>query len=209
MKLAEALRLRRDYSTRIEDLKSRIRENCKVQEGDEPAEDPMALLRELKVVDFKLAILITKINLVNSFVTLEIPSSLFEENKWYNNNTYPKDQKLEDYIDKESTDVLLRKTMCEALTERDSLKRRIEVMDAAIRAGSILGSFNYSKLEIKIVSTVDLAELQMFKDRLSAAMRNLDLIIQEGNWKYDFEETLEKVTQHQKKREASKRFYFF
>jgi hypothetical protein len=47
MKLAEALILRADLQKRIEQLKQRILNNVMVQEGDEPAEDPSQLLREL------------------------------------------------------------------------------------------------------------------------------------------------------------------
>lgn len=40
MKLAEALILRSDYQKRIEQLKNRLTNNAKIQEGDEPMESP-------------------------------------------------------------------------------------------------------------------------------------------------------------------------
>ena len=43
MKLAEALNLRADLQKRIAQLKERLANNVKVQEGDSPAEDPKAL----------------------------------------------------------------------------------------------------------------------------------------------------------------------
>ena len=47
MKLAEALQERSDINKRISELRRRL-ENCLlVQEGEEPAEDPMDLLNEL------------------------------------------------------------------------------------------------------------------------------------------------------------------
>ena len=46
MKLAEALMERSDLKTRIEQLAARLNENAKVQEGDEPAENPAELLDE-------------------------------------------------------------------------------------------------------------------------------------------------------------------
>lgn len=40
MKLAEALLLRSKQQNKIENLRERIRKNLKIQEGDNPAEDP-------------------------------------------------------------------------------------------------------------------------------------------------------------------------
>ena len=47
MKLSEALSIRKDLQKRIEQLKSRLLNNVKVQEGDEPAEKPAELMAEL------------------------------------------------------------------------------------------------------------------------------------------------------------------
>ena len=47
MKLAEALILRADYQKRVELLKNRLLQNVRVQEGDEPNEDPKLLLKKL------------------------------------------------------------------------------------------------------------------------------------------------------------------
>jgi len=47
MKLAEALHLRADLQKRIAQLGDRLNNNARVQEGDEPAEDPAVLLAEL------------------------------------------------------------------------------------------------------------------------------------------------------------------
>lgn len=66
MKLAEALHLRADLQKRISQLGDRLNNNAKVQEGDEPAEDPVVLLRELDNGTAELARLITAINLTNS-----------------------------------------------------------------------------------------------------------------------------------------------
>jgi len=43
MKLAEALILRADIQKRIEQLKSRLADNAKGQEGENPSEEPKAL----------------------------------------------------------------------------------------------------------------------------------------------------------------------
>ena len=48
MKLAEALSIRKDLQKRIAQLQSRIANNVKVQEGDEPLESPEQLMKELE-----------------------------------------------------------------------------------------------------------------------------------------------------------------
>lgn len=47
MKLAEALSNRADLQRRISQLKGRLKDSAKVQEGDTPAEDVKALFLEL------------------------------------------------------------------------------------------------------------------------------------------------------------------
>ena len=47
MKLAEALQERADLVNNIERLRARVRNNAQVQEGEEPAENPKALIKEL------------------------------------------------------------------------------------------------------------------------------------------------------------------
>ncbi|WP_039043710.1 DIP1984 family protein [Sporosarcina sp. ZBG7A] len=65
MKLAEALIARADYQKRIEQLKKRIHMNLKIQEGDEPSEDPNEMLSELANIRQELTSLIKKINRTN------------------------------------------------------------------------------------------------------------------------------------------------
>ena len=48
MKIAEALILRADIQKRIAQLKVRLNNNAKVQENEEPTEDPEFLLAELE-----------------------------------------------------------------------------------------------------------------------------------------------------------------
>ena len=66
MKLAEALAQRADLQKRVEQLKARLKNNAWVQEGDAPAEEPEALLRELTALNGQLEELITRINLTNA-----------------------------------------------------------------------------------------------------------------------------------------------
>ena len=48
MKIAEALALRADLQTRLEQLKQRLVKNARIQEGDKPEEDPVELQSELE-----------------------------------------------------------------------------------------------------------------------------------------------------------------
>ena len=66
MKLAEALILRADQQKRLEQLRHRLVRNAQVQEGDSPAEEPAALLREYEEGSRTLLQLIQRINLTNS-----------------------------------------------------------------------------------------------------------------------------------------------
>lgn len=73
MKLAEALILRADLQKRIQQLRVRLINNCKVQEGDEPYEKPEILFEELNSAIDEVTELIQKINRTNS-------STCFNEN---------------------------------------------------------------------------------------------------------------------------------
>lgn len=66
MKLAEALSMRSDLNTRLYQLQIRLNNNSRIQEGEEPSEDPQALLAELDEVASRLEDLIARINLTNS-----------------------------------------------------------------------------------------------------------------------------------------------
>ena len=66
MKLAEALAERADLQKRVEQTKSRLKNNAWVQEGERPAEDPVALDGELAALCDQLEKLVTRINLTNA-----------------------------------------------------------------------------------------------------------------------------------------------
>jgi len=66
MKLAEALAQRADLQKRVEQTKARLKNNAWVQEGDAPAEEPEALVRELHQLVEQLEDLMTRINLTNA-----------------------------------------------------------------------------------------------------------------------------------------------
>ena len=69
MKLAEALSQRKDLQIRISQLEERLKNNVKVQDGDEPFEDPKELFKELDRSLVKLEELIFKINKTNMLTT--------------------------------------------------------------------------------------------------------------------------------------------
>lgn len=65
MKLAEALVERKAAQTRISEINGRLQRVALVQEGDQPAEDPAALLAELEETATQLERLIVAINRTN------------------------------------------------------------------------------------------------------------------------------------------------
>ena len=65
MKLAEALSIRKDLQKRIQQLGQRIQNNVKVQEGDEPKEQPKELMTELDGCLTKLQDIVWHINATN------------------------------------------------------------------------------------------------------------------------------------------------
>ncbi len=71
MKIAEALILRADIQKRITQLKTRLNNNAKVQENEEPAENPELLLTELENLISQLNDLIVKINRTNTLSKID------------------------------------------------------------------------------------------------------------------------------------------
>ncbi len=70
MKLAEALLLRADMQKKLASLNSRIRENVKVQDGDDPTETPEGLIVEANSVIGELYELIARIQKTNATAML-------------------------------------------------------------------------------------------------------------------------------------------
>lgn len=66
LKLAEALLLRADLQKRIEQIKSRLKNNIMVQEGEAPSEEPEDLLKEFLSNQKELATIIKRINKTNN-----------------------------------------------------------------------------------------------------------------------------------------------
>ena len=141
MKLAEALILRADIQKRIEQLKSRLADNAKVQEGEKPSEEPKALLAELDALTGELERLIVRINLTKAD----------------------------------------GKSLTELIAKRDVLTLKAGALRAFAQAAAQKVEI-YSRSEIKILSTVDVAALQKQVDELARQIRQLDTTLQGANW---------------------------
>ena len=70
MKLAEALALRAESTCRIEQLRGRIVDNARYQEGEEPAEDEASPLARTGEACAELESLIRRINRTNAVARL-------------------------------------------------------------------------------------------------------------------------------------------
>ena len=145
MKLATALSERADLQRRISELAGRLNNNAKVQEGEQPSEDPKELLSELDGCINRLEELIARINRTNN----ETKSG--------------------------------GSTISDLIAKRDCLKERIRIMRDFLNASSEKVS-RYSKAEIRILSTVSVAELQKQVDGYSKQLRETDELIQSLNW---------------------------
>ena len=71
MKLAEALMNRADCQKRVEQLKARLTRSAKVQEGEQPPENPTDLFQELNDTLNEFESLVTAINRTNSQISFE------------------------------------------------------------------------------------------------------------------------------------------
>ena len=66
MKLAEALSRRSALEEKINELKTRLADNVKVQEGDQPFENPKDLIKDLDRVLDEFQMMVFRINLTNT-----------------------------------------------------------------------------------------------------------------------------------------------
>lgn len=148
MKLAEALILRADAQKHIEQLRQRLMRSARVQEGEQPPEDPQVLLTELETTSDEMVQLIQRVNRTNSVTRFEAG------------------------------------VLSDALAKRDSLRLKRTAYDSVINAAAIRQD-RYMRSELRVVSTVNVAELQRQIDQLSRDYRELDAQIQALNWATD------------------------
>ena len=163
MKLAEALNQRADLQKRIAQLRERLANNVKVQEGDQPAEKPEDLFKELGGALKQLKDLIVSINRTN------------QETVW-------EGKTLTEIIAEKDTLSMhiaaLRSALDAANVRSDRYSR--SALDAAN-----VRSDRYSRNEIKFVRTIDVNALQKRVDDLSRDLRQLDSQLQQANWTTD------------------------
>ena len=145
MKLAEALQERADLNRRIQQLQQRLNNNAIVQEGEQPAEDPAALLNELDRCAAQLEQLIAQINLTNCRTIVD------------------------------------GETLTALLARRDALKLRLGAYRDLAHSASQLGRRGM-RSEIKLLSAVNVRELQKQVDQMAKELRVLDNSIQAANW---------------------------
>ena len=72
-------------------------------------------------------------------------------------------------------------TLTDYIARRDCLKQRISIMRSFLDRSSEKVA-RYSKTEIKIMSTIEVADIQKEVDKLSKELRETDEKIQELNW---------------------------
>ena len=146
MKLATALLQRADLQKRLAEINNRMKNNAKVQEGEQPSEKPSDLLKELDALLLQLEDLVARINLTNSKTVLEDGRSITA-----------------------------------LIAHRDMLGKKLSIMRSFLDEASSKVD-RYSRAEIKIVSTVDVAKLQKQVDAASKELRETDEKLQELNW---------------------------
>ena len=78
MKLAEALLIRSDMQKKLAQVKERIRNNAKVQEGDTPSEDPNKLIIEASQIISELNDLIERIHRTNAMAITDKKQSILK-----------------------------------------------------------------------------------------------------------------------------------
>lgn len=152
MKLAEALILRADCQKKISQLRSRLTRCVKVQEGEQPPEDPQVLLGELSGSIAQLTTLIQRINRTNSNTAFE-PGNLSD-----------------------------------ALARRDTLAIQRNALQNLVQEAALTQN-RYSHSEVRLVSTVNVANLQRQVDSFSQEYRLLDTQIQSLNWQVELLES--------------------
>ena len=152
MKLAEALILRADCQKKISHLRSRLTRCVKVQEGEQPPEDPQVLLGELSGSIAQLTTLIQRINRTNSNTAFE-PGNLSD-----------------------------------ALARRDTLAIQRNALQNLVQEAALTQN-RYSHSEVRLVSTVNVANLQRQVDSFSQEYRLLDTQIQSLNWQVELLES--------------------
>jgi len=159
-KLAEALVERKGLQERLTRLHTRLAASAKVQEGDNPVEQPGELIEEARRILADIKRLTMQINFTNLQTALP-------------GNT---DSGIGDGT-----------SLMAAIAERDRLRDERTLLDQLGNAARLEPNRGYgvTRNEIKWRSTVDVADIQKQIDALSQSYRLLDTRIQEANWLTD------------------------
>jgi hypothetical protein len=163
MLLAEALAARKDAITRIDDLRGRLTSAALRYEDQERAgDDPADVVARLGATLDRFESLTVRINRTNNATRLT-----FDE----------RDLSLMEAI------ALRERLVLEAKARRGA----VEAVEAATGAGGTSRSRGWlgtrrTKDDVREVPTVDLAAERRAADRLSEAVRRLDLALQQRNW---------------------------
>jgi hypothetical protein len=99
-------------------------------------------------------------------------------------------ERLVGQINRTNLDVRIAdgRTLTDALARRDSLTLRHQTFRALADAAAERNA-RYSRSEIRIMSTVKIAEIRARADDLARERRELDVAIQEANWANDLVQT--------------------
>ena len=130
-------------------IKSRLADSARIQEGEEPVEDPNELLAEADRAYGRLLTLISAINRTNSRSEFDTERSISD-----------------------------------AIAERDVIGKRRDFLLGVSESGTSRWD-RISRSEVRYVMTVPVKELRAQADKLAKRYRELDLQIQELNWKTD------------------------
>jgi len=163
MKLAEALIERKGLVEKIVTLEERICGCATYQEGAEPPEDPNELLQELAEAHSNLGQLIMRINSTNARAVVT-PSGVLTAAV-----TRPEGELL--------ADLIVQRDL--AIRHQNALKR------IASQVRETLGGARGLRSELRMVTSVDLKQLEHQIDELGATARKLDAQIQAANWAID------------------------
>jgi len=143
MKLAEALITRADLQKRIEQLKTRLLRNAKIQEGEPPAEDPASLLAQLNELVEQWVTLVQNINRTNSATEVEAGTTITQaiaerDSLKYLHSAYRELAQAATVTQERSTksEVKFKSAISVSETQRsaDDFARRHRELDAKIQA---------------------------------------------------------------------------
>jgi len=81
-------------------------------------------------------------------------------------------------------------TITEAIALRDTLRMQASLLNAAAKAASGSNDLWRRRLssELRMLTDLDVRQLHLRADSISAQLRDLDLRIQQANWNFDLEE---------------------